>query len=135
MSAFGPPPSPLGADVLYEWSHSNADLWRHVRPAGCVLEGIRSMVANRMTSTGQQWTEIFKRGNSGTYNNQWMVVDYKLFKPGMQKLREGLLWILEQIPGQTHDEDMTWLLEEQSYWPSYNSPYFKDIFKASGLPA
>ena len=66
-----------------------------------------------------------RRGNSGTYNNQWMVVDYKLFKPGMERLREGLLWILEQIPGQTHAEDMTRLLEEQSYWPSYNSPYFK----------
>ena len=75
-----------------------------------------------------------RRANSGTYNNQWMLVDYKLFKPGMEKLKKGLLWILEQIPGQTHAEDMTWLLESQSYWPSYNSPYFKDIFVASGLP-
>ena len=40
--------------------NSNGALWRHVRPAGCVLEGIRSMVANRMSSTGEQWTQIFK---------------------------------------------------------------------------
>ena len=40
--------------------NSNADLWGHVRPSGCVLEGIRSMVANRMSSTGEQWTQIFK---------------------------------------------------------------------------
>ena len=40
--------------------NSNADLWSHVRPSGCVLEGIRSMVANRMSSTGEQWTKIFR---------------------------------------------------------------------------
>ena len=40
--------------------NSNADLWSHVTPSGCVLEGIRSMVANRMSSTGEQWTQIFK---------------------------------------------------------------------------
>jgi len=115
--------------------NSNPDLWSNVKPSGSVLEGIRSMVANRMSSTGEQWTKIFRRKNSGTYNNQWILVDYKLFKPGMKKLKKGLLWILEQIPGMAHSEDMTWLLEAQSYWPSYNSPYFEEIYTASGWPA
>ena len=34
-----------------------------------------------------------------------------------------------------HSEDMTWLLEAQAYWPSYNSPYFEEIYTASGWPA
>lgn len=34
---------------------------------------------------------------SFSYNNQWMVVDYKRFKPG-QPLQDGLLWVLEQLP-------------------------------------
>ena len=40
------------------------------------------------------------------HNNQWMVVDYKLFVPG-QPLPDGLLWVGEQIPGQMPFADMT----------------------------
>ena len=32
-------------------------------------------------------------------------------------------------------EDLTGALTGKSYWPSYNSPYFKDIFNMSGSPA
>lgn len=35
---------------------------------------------------------------AGTYNNQYMVVDLKRFSPG-QPLKEGLLTIVEVIPG------------------------------------
>jgi hypothetical protein len=38
-------------------------------------------VANRLAVDGKSWTKIFRRHNSGTYNNQWMVVDYKRFLP------------------------------------------------------
>ena len=82
------------------------------------------------------WSKIFARRNSGTYNNQWMVVDYKRFKPGKSLANvSGLLWVLEQLPGHIHMEDMTKFLAAKSYWPSYNTPYFKDIFTLSGSPA
>lgn len=32
------------------------------------------------------------------YNNQWMIVDYKLFTPGKTDINEGLFIVLEQIP-------------------------------------
>ena len=34
------------------------------------------MAATRLAAGGEQWTELFSRHNSGTYNNHWMVVDH-----------------------------------------------------------
>eukprot|EP00096_Caligus_rogercresseyi_P012655 TRINITY_DN5370_c0_g1_i1.p1 TRINITY_DN5370_c0_g1~~TRINITY_DN5370_c0_g1_i1.p1 ORF type:complete len:563 (+),score=96.26 TRINITY_DN5370_c0_g1_i1:42-1730(+) len=114
--------------------NGNASLWQYVTPVGSVLEGVRATVANRLARTGGHWVSVFSKRNSGTYNNQWMVVDYKRFKPGRKVIRPGLLWILEQIPGHIHYADVTGVLKKKGYWPSYNSPYFKDIFNLSGGP-
>ena len=115
--------------------NSNKDLWKFVKPHGQILEGFRSMVANRLARNGKMWSKIFARRNSGTYNNQWMVIDYTKFKPGKVLPKQGLLWILEQLPGHIHMEDLTHVLTSQTYWPSYNTPYYKDIFNLSGSPA
>lgn len=115
--------------------NSNKDLWPLVKPHGVVLEGFRSMIANRLSKHGKTWAKIFARRNSGTYNNQWMIVDYKTFKPKKTLPKQGLLWILEQLPGHIHMEDLTQVLTSKSYWPSYNTPYYKDIFNMSGSPA
>ncbi|XP_059091738.1 putative phospholipase B-like 2 [Tigriopus californicus] len=108
----------------------NPKLWQYVRPKGQILNFARVMVANRLATNGKHWTKIYAKHNSGTYNNQWMVVDYKRFKPG-RKLRSGLLWILEQFPGHIHAEDMTKVLEKQSYWSSYNVPFFSNMYNLS----
>ncbi len=98
---------------------------------------------------------MFSRRNSGTYNNQWMVVDYKRFKRG-KAIRDDTLWVLEQLPGKKTTfptrsitlfvylnlnfsgyivrEDVSNVLRNQGYWPSYNTPYFKKIFRLSGAP-
>jgi hypothetical protein len=34
------------------------------------------MVSNRLATDGKEWTKIFEKFNSGTYNNQWMIIDY-----------------------------------------------------------
>jgi len=112
--------------------NSNATLWNDVKPKGQVLEWMRNIVANRLATTGKEWTEYFKRYNSGTYNNQWMIADYKLFKPGKALPAKDLLWVLEQIPGFIHADDQTQLLKDQTYWPSYNIPFYKDVFNLSG---
>ncbi|XP_037078571.1 LOW QUALITY PROTEIN: putative phospholipase B-like 2, partial [Pollicipes pollicipes] len=103
--------------------NNNNDLWHFIKPEGQVLEWVRAAVANNLATDGQEWTSTFSRYNSGTYNNQWMVVDYKRFKRGDTSLRPGVLWVLEQIPGHIMADDVTHVLQrQQQYWPSYNSP-------------
>lgn len=71
---------------------------------------------------------------SGTYQNQWQVVDKQRFVPGMQP-DAGFLWIAEQIPGYIHSADITDIVIADGYWGSYNVPYFEDVWTASGYPA
>ena len=68
-----------------------------MQPQGCVLEWIRNVVANRLALDGATWADVFKRFNSGTYNNQWMIVDYNKFIPGSTNMTD-VLYVLEQIP-------------------------------------
>ena len=84
-----------------------------------VLEWRRSIVANRLAHSGSEWADVFSRHNSGTYNNQWMIVDYSRFVPGAEHLADDLLWVVEQIPGFVRSKDCTDTLRQQSYWASY----------------
>jgi len=104
--------------------------------ANCVSEFIRVMVANHQGTDGRSWVELFQTENSGTYCNQWMVVDYKKVTPGktnQTNLLPDTFWVAEQMPGNVTSGDMTHVLTEFGYWPSYNTPYFKNVFDASGF--
>uniref|UniRef100_A0A8C3HD02 Phospholipase B-like n=1 Tax=Chrysemys picta bellii TaxID=8478 RepID=A0A8C3HD02_CHRPI len=112
--------------------NSNAALWKYIHPEGSVLEWLRNIVANRLARSGAEWAAIFQQFNSGTYNNQWMIVNYNTFLPGKAGLQQGVLTVLEQIPGLVVVADKTEELYQKGYWASYNVPYFEQIFNASG---
>ncbi|KAJ8005677.1 hypothetical protein DPEC_G00120410 [Dallia pectoralis] len=112
--------------------NSNPSLWKFVQPTGTVMEWIRNLVANRLAANGKEWAEIFSKYNSGTYNNQWMIVDYNHFTPGMTETKEQLFTVLEQIPGLVVHSDKTQELLQKSYWSSYNIPSYEEVFNASG---
>jgi hypothetical protein len=95
-----------------------------------LLSWQRTLLANRVASTGPEWAQAYSLHNSGTYNNQWLVLDNKKFVP-RQPLPHGLLIILEQIPGYIEWSDQTRTLE-RGYWPSYNVPFFEKIYNMSG---
>ena len=99
-----------------------------------ISEFLRVMTANFLATDGETWTTMFAFENSGTYNNQYMVVDFNLYAPG-QALADGLLWVAEQIPGYVHAADVTQVLRDTGYWASYNTPYFVDVFNMSGFAA
>lgn len=113
--------------------NGNAALWKYVVPT-TLMEWVRTIISNRLAESGNDWVSLFEKFNSGTYNNQWMILDYKLFEAG-KPLKPDTLWILEQLPGTVHMADMSLLLEKQGYWSSYNLPYFPYVYNTSGVTA
>ncbi|XP_072929615.1 putative phospholipase B-like 2 isoform X3 [Epargyreus clarus] len=116
--------------------NSNRTLYQFIKPQGQILEYARAMVANRLARSGQEWVEIFRKHNSGTYNNQWYIVDYNKFEARTAKnpgsVQPGLLWVVEQLPGYTEAADLTEDLQRTSYFPSYNIARFPAVFNLSG---
>eukprot|EP00775_Hariotina_reticulata_P011811 gene11811-11955_t len=106
--------------ILESLSHASVPSWLRVR------------AANLLASNGSSWVSLFRRHNSGTYNNQYMVLDLKRFQPGYQ-LQAELLWVVEQLPGMVEAADLTEVLA-RGYFPSYNVALFPSIYKAAGYP-
>jgi len=119
--------------VVMETSNNifNQSLYEKCNP-NQLLSWHRTTLANRLAATGSDWYTIFSKYNSGTYNNQWIIVDYNAFNMSSQT---DVLWIVEQIPGYVEGADLTSVFNEQGYWASYNIPYFKFIFDISGYAA
>eukprot|EP01034_Spumella_vulgaris_P031851 gene31851-39343_t len=99
-----------------------------------VLSWTRAITANQIANSGAHWAETFARYHSGTYTNQWMALDLKLFTPGSPP-KDGFFTVFEEVPGIVHIEDQTKALISEGYWGSYNTPFYKDISEASGYAA
>ncbi|XP_052791309.1 phospholipase B-like 1 isoform X2 [Mya arenaria] len=109
----------------------NTSLYRQVTPRS-LLAWHRVRLASMMAKSGKDWAAIFSENNSGTYNNQYMVVDLKRIKL-QSTLEDGALWVVEQIPGLVEAADTTPILRT-GYWPSYNVPFFERVYNLSGYP-
>lgn len=80
-------------------------MWDVVVPQAA-LSWQRVLVANWLSSSGADWAQWIQEHNSGTYNNQYIVVDLNKFSPGSE-LQPGLLTIVEQMPGLVMSGDLT----------------------------
>lgn len=109
----------------------NASLYDSLTPQS-LLSWQRARVASFLAASGQEWVAHMQRHNSGTGNNQWMVVDLNLFSPG-KELPPGLLWVVEQAPGLMEASDVTETLA-RGYWPSYNVPFHPSLYSWMGYP-
>ena len=109
----------------------NGELYGKLDPKS-LLTSHRVMAANRLAKDAKEWTEIFAQNNSGTYNNQYMVVNMKLIDTTAKKIEDGAFYIIEQMPGATSTWDVTDYLRS-GYWPSYNVPFSAYISDYSGL--
>ncbi|XP_066120629.1 phospholipase B-like 1 [Saccopteryx bilineata] len=119
--------------VLLQTTNSvyNKTLLKLITPQS-LLAWQRVRVANMMASDGRQWAEIFSKYNSGTYNNQYMVLDLKKVKL-RRSLDTGTLYIVEQIPSYVACSEQTDVLRK-GYWPSYNIPFHEKVYNWSGYP-
>lgn len=120
---------------IMETTHGvfNNELYEFVSPKS-VLCWLRSKVANFLGEDGMSWAATFSKFNSGTYNDQWMIVDTNKFTPGTGFHKNGFT-VLEQLPGFIHVEDMSAAINDVGYWGSYNVPYFASIYERSGFMA
>eukprot|EP01062_Namystynia_karyoxenos_P021923 TRINITY_DN18365_c0_g1_i1.p2 TRINITY_DN18365_c0_g1~~TRINITY_DN18365_c0_g1_i1.p2 ORF type:complete len:569 (+),score=213.54 TRINITY_DN18365_c0_g1_i1:81-1709(+) len=109
---------------------ANKTLYDLIKPQS-LMAWQRVRTAHVLAHSGPEWYNAVKTGYSGTYSNTYMVVDWNKFTPG-QPLQPGTLWVQEEIPGQFPGADVTDVLAF-GYWPSYNVPYFPQVYGASGL--
>ena len=65
---------------------------------GHVQEGKQVIKTATSNHTGG-WRDSQSLARSGTYNNQWMIVDYNKLKESPQELSDGVFTVAEQIPG------------------------------------
>jgi len=109
----------------------NTSLYDLVTPQS-VFAWQRVRVANMLAHSGQEWFSVVSKYNSGTYNNQYMVIDLNRVVLN-NHVQDGALWIVEQIPGLVIGTDQTAILRT-GYFPSYNVPFHEVIFNMSGYP-
>lgn len=95
--------------------------------AGTLLSWARTRLANQLAVSGPHWADVFAVRHSGTYTNQWMVIDLDRFTPGKKpRANSGLLTVLEELPGYIHWEDLTHILavSHQSTQSSFSNLNF-----------
>ena len=113
-------------------SNFNDDLYELVVPQR-LFTWIRAIHATWTSDNGKEWTENFIKYNSGTYNNQYLIIDSKKFNR-YEKPNKDLLWIIEQFPGIYKSQDITNVLINDGYFPSINTPWFEDLFILAKYP-
>lgn len=97
-----------------------------------VLCWMRAILSTSIAINSKDWTDLFSISASGTYTNQWQILNMGLFIPG-EIPPPNTFWLLEEIPGLIEAKDMTSRLIADSYWASYNIPFFDNISDESGM--
>ncbi|XP_076866560.1 phospholipase B-like 1 isoform X1 [Brachyhypopomus gauderio] len=122
----------LGSGLLMTQTTNNvfnSSLFDNITPKS-LFAWQRVRLAHALARTGAEWGQVFSRFNSGTYNNQYMVLDTSKVSLG-SSIDDGALTIVEQIPGFVEYSDQTQALR-RGYWPSYNVPFHQKIYQLSG---
>jgi hypothetical protein len=121
----------------------NHDLYKNLK-SQTIPKWLRTNIANKLATTNQEWIDIFFHLNSGTHNNQWLIINMNEFEKyiNIQNSHlfydaepEGILHIVEQIPvlDRKYYEDVSKTLFKDTYFATYNAPYFEEVKEVGGF--
>jgi hypothetical protein len=99
----------------------NRSLYDYVKPQ-TVMNWMRTLLAAFVGRNVAEWSDAFLAHNSGTYNNEYFVVDSKLLHDG-DRVSAGLVHSVLQLPGPWRfEEDLTEELYREGFIASFNVP-------------
>ena len=113
-------------NVLY-----NDSLYSFINP-NSLFASDRAMICNRISNSSKEWAENYIKYNSGTYNNQFMILDKNKINLVNKSIDQDAFYISEAYPGIGKVNNVTDVLKF-GYWSSYNVPYDKEIYDISGI--
>lgn len=89
---------------------------------------VRANAAMFAAHNGEEWVDLFIKDNSGTYNNDYYVIDINKFTPG-KKPTKDLVWLIEQTPSdKIYKSDVTENLTKKGHIASFNVPVSNEIY-------
>ena len=117
--------------IVIETTNSfyNDTMFKEVIPES-LFTSERAMISNRISNSSKEWVENFIKYNSGTYNNQFMVLDKNKVNLINKTIDYDAFYIVEQLPGFAKINNVTSFLKF-GYWSSYNVPFDKEIYEKS----
>lgn len=120
--------------LVFETTNSifNEDLYKLIIP-NALFTWIRTSHCMWTTNNGSAWTEVFGRYNSGTLNNQYLILDSNKFVKN-EKPTKDLLWLVEQYPGTCVRYDLTETFVKKGFFESFNVPFTKELYELAGYP-
>ena len=126
----------------------NLTLWTDAVLENSIFLAPRSMAANRLAHNGRSWAKFMAKSPT-TGSKQWLVIDSKHldnletenvdedynytdedineFQKSVSEIKSdgSLFWIVDQIPGRLHAEDVTQKILMDGFWRSEGVPYFE----------
>ena len=113
-------------NVLY-----NDSLYPLINP-NSLFAADRAMICNRISNSSKEWAENYIKYNSGTYNNQFMILDKNKVNLVNKSIDLDAFYIAETFPGIGKVNNVTDVLKF-GFWSSYNIPYDKELYGMSGI--
>lgn len=104
-----------------------------------IPEFMRIMITNLSSNSGKQWADNYSSYKNHMYITQWIVLDYNTLDTiNMSRAEDlsgiqGLVTLVEEVPSSIVTKDISQIVINDSYFGSFNLPYFDNHKDVLGL--